>query len=74
MSHLPRLLQVLSVIAKYRLDEFLRDQPGTLWVRLLLAPMRLPWLFSKHGRGSRNLRLRLAMEELGPIYIKFGQR
>lgn len=73
MSHLPRLFLVLSVIAKYRLDEFLAGQPRVFWVRLLLFPLRLPWAFSRHRKGTRNQRLRLAMEELGPIYIKFGQ-
>lgn len=73
MSHLPRLIRVLGVIAKYRLDDFLIGQSGAGLLRLLIKPLRLPWLFSKAGSGSRNLRLRLAMEELGPIYIKFGQ-
>ena len=61
------------MIAKYRLDDFLVGQPGGGLLRLLIKPMRLPWLFSKAASGNRNLRLRLAMEELGPIYIKFGQ-
>lgn len=73
MSHLPRLIRVVGVIAKYRLDDFLTGQPGGRLMRALLAPCRLPFLFSGKGKGSRNLRLRLAMEELGPIYIKFGQ-
>ena len=72
MSYLPRLLKILRVIKKYRLDEYLGNQPGLTWLRVLLFPFRL-------GRSaiapeeSRNRRLRQAMEELGPIYIKFGQ-
>lgn len=73
MSHLPRLIRVIGIIAKYRLDDFLVDQPGGSFLRAALLPARLPWLFSSKGKGSRNQRLRLAMEELGPIYIKFGQ-
>ncbi len=73
MSHLPRLIRVIGIIAKYRLDDFLVDQPGGKLLRAALLPARLPWLFSSKGKGSRNQRLRLAMEELGPIYIKFGQ-
>lgn len=73
MSHLPRLIRVIGIIAKYRLDDFLVDQPGGSLLRAALLPARLPWLFSSKGKGSRNQRLRLAMEELGPIYIKFGQ-
>jgi ubiquinone biosynthesis protein len=73
VSHLPRLIRVIGIIAKYRLDDFLVDQPGGKLLRAALLPARLPWLFSSKGKGSRNQRLRLAMEELGPIYIKFGQ-
>jgi ubiquinone biosynthesis protein len=73
VSHLPRLIRVIGIIAKYRLDDFLVDQPGGSLLRAALLPARLPWLFSSKGKGSRNQRLRLAMEELGPIYIKFGQ-
>jgi len=73
VSHLPRLLQVLSVIAKYRLDEFLTGLRGAGLIRFFILPLRLPWLFAPHRNDSRNRRLRLAMEELGPIYIKFGQ-
>ncbi len=73
MSHLPRLIHVISVIAKYRLDEFLRGQPGAFWLRLALMPWKLRWAFSRVRNEPVNRRLRLAMEELGPIYIKFGQ-
>lgn len=74
MSHLPRLLRVIGIIAKYRLDEFLAGQPGGRLLRVLLFPFRLFSLFSDTRKlGDRNRRLRLAMEELGPIYVKFGQ-
>lgn len=74
MSHLPRLVRVLGIIAKYRLDEFLVGQPGGKLLRALLTPFRLPFLFSNTRKlGDRNRRLRLAMEQLGPIYVKFGQ-
>tara|TARA_B110000858_G_scaffold134187_1_gene152503 strand:+ start:7441 stop:9081 length:1641 start_codon:yes stop_codon:yes gene_type:complete len=73
VSHLPRLNRVLNVIAKYRLDEFLHGQPGARKLSLILLPYRLVWIFSSQATSHRNLRLRKAMEELGPIYIKFGQ-
>ena len=73
VSHLPRLNRVLDVIAKYRLDEFMLGQPGARGLGLILLPYRLAWMFSSHGTTHRNARLRMAMEELGPIYIKFGQ-
>ena len=73
MSHLPRLHRVLSIVAKYRLDEFLRGQAGAKRVGLALLPYRLLAMFSSSSSEHRNVRLRKAMEELGPIYIKFGQ-
>jgi ubiquinone biosynthesis protein len=66
-------MRVLGVIAKYRLDDFLIDQPGAGPLRVLLKTMRLRYVFSSGSKAHRNERLRLAMEELGPIYIKFGQ-
>ena len=73
MSYLPRLNSVLNVIAKYRLDEFIHGQPGARRLGLLLLPYRLTWIFSSQASTHKNGRLRKAMEELGPIYIKFGQ-
>lgn len=72
VSHLPRLIKILRVIAKYRLDEFLGNQPGSVWLRALLVPFRMGNSTAEPGE-SKNKRLRKAMEELGPIYIKFGQ-
>lgn len=73
VTHIPRLFKVLNVIAKYRLDDFVAQQSGFGWIRLLLSPFRLVWMFSALRNDSKNRRLRLALEELGPIYIKFGQ-
>ena len=73
VSYLPRLNSVLNVIAKYRLDEFMHDQPGARRLGLLLLPYRLAWMFSSQSTTHKNVRLRKAMEELGPITIKFGQ-
>ena len=73
VSHLPRLFKVLNVIARYGLDDFVKHQPGFTWIRLLLSPYLMLWALSAHRKGNRNRRLRLALEELGPIYIKFGQ-
>ena len=73
VSYLPRLNSVLNVIAKYRLDEFMHGQPGARRLGLLLLPYRLAWIFSSQASIHKNARLRKAMEELGPIYIKFGQ-
>lgn len=64
-----RLLTILRVILRYRLDQLLPTKQLPLRARLLLVPCKLfpaPAL----NRGER---LRHALEDLGPIFIKFGQ-
>ncbi|MGD8175800.1 ubiquinone biosynthesis regulatory protein kinase UbiB [Marinimicrobium sp. ARAG 43.8] len=69
MIVLRRLITITFVIWRYRLD--LLFPPGELpwYVRLLLLPCKL----RPAGRMSRGERLRRALEDLGPIFIKFGQ-
>ena len=73
MTYLPRLIKVLNVVAKFRLDEFLRGRRRLRLLRLLLLLYRAPFSLGHAPAGDRNARLRQAMEELGPVYIKFGQ-
>lgn len=73
MSHVTRLIRILNIAARYRLQEFLLGMPGTFWIKVALSPFTLINLFSSHRNLDKNQRLRLALEELGPIYIKFGQ-
>ncbi|MFP6836773.1 MAG: AarF/UbiB family protein, partial [Pseudomonadales bacterium] len=76
MSALRRLARVLWVLSRYRLDAVIdTDQLRNaqiprryLWL-LRLSPMRLFPI----GNDSRGRRLRLALEQLGPVFIKFGQ-
>jgi ubiquinone biosynthesis protein len=64
-----RLLNILRVILRYRLDQLLPAQRLPLIMRLLLWPVKL----FRAPKLSRGERLRLACEDLGPIFIKFGQ-
>ena len=73
MSSITRLHKILSVAAKYGLDDFLPASRSRAAIVLALLPYRLLGLFSSQRKGDRNTRLRLALEELGPIYIKLGQ-
>ncbi len=72
MPHFIRLLKILNVAAKYRLGDYLRGR-GTFFIKLFLWFHGLPWTFHEARKLGRHARLRLALEELGPIYIKFGQ-
>ncbi|ROU00807.1 ubiquinone biosynthesis regulatory protein kinase UbiB [Marinobacter sp. R17] len=71
MTRIQRLFRIAWVFSKYRLDEFLplADLPWPLRFLLLFAP----WHLFPTYRASRGERLRLALEELGPIFVKFGQ-
>jgi ubiquinone biosynthesis protein len=73
VSFVFRLVSILNILAKYRLSEFLRGKSGGTALKLLLLPFSIPWLFSKLRFESKEARLKLALEELGPIYIKLGQ-
>jgi ubiquinone biosynthesis protein len=69
---LARLLQIQRALVRHRLDEFVRATH-------LYRPLRYlyylsPWTwFQRSVGGTRGERLRLALEELGPIFVKFGQ-
>ncbi|HEY2677810.1 MAG TPA: ubiquinone biosynthesis regulatory protein kinase UbiB [Steroidobacteraceae bacterium] len=69
---LARLLQIQRVWVKYRLDEFVRGTHVHRPLRNLYFLSPWTW-FQRAVRGGRGERLRLALEELGPIFVKFGQ-
>jgi len=69
MMSLPRLTRIIVVALRYRLDELvLSGISHPIAVRLL-------WLvrLGSQPKMPRGLRLRLALESLGPIFVKFGQ-
>ena len=69
MKELARLRRILWVVVRHRLFDLGGDWNPPLALALCLAPLRmLP--APKTPRGER---LRLALESLGPIYVKFGQ-
>ncbi|MGV6809768.1 MAG: ubiquinone biosynthesis regulatory protein kinase UbiB [bacterium] len=69
-----RLARIFHVIIKHGLDEFLYYHPYGRWIYPLA-----PWNWFKRWRKksapsvSRETRIRLALEDLGPIFIKLGQ-
>ena len=67
-----RLFTIQWVLMRHGLDELLFAIP---WFKPASFLMRLsPWrLFGESTRRPRAERIRLALEELGPIFIKFGQ-
>ena len=64
-----RLLRILTVFTKYGLDEIAVtsiNAPRT-------ARMMNTFFFWRNISSPRAIRLRMALEELGPIFVKFGQ-
>ncbi len=68
-----RLLRIQRVVIRYRLDDLLLALPLPFWLRTASYALPWRWLPRKALNLSRGERLRLALEELGPIFIKFGQ-
>lgn len=64
-----RLLKIVCVALRFSLDEFLRDHAR---IGGLHAALRI-LLFWRDFSAPRAVRLRLALEALGPIFVKFGQ-
>lgn len=70
MSRAGRSLEIARVVGRYRLDELLPEQARH---PLLGGLLRLnPWRLRSQA-GPRGVRLRRALEDLGPVFIKFGQ-
>ena len=66
-----RLFAIQKVLIRHGLDEI-------ILATHLFRPLRfvlylLPWNWFRRWRGTRAERVRQALEELGPIYVKFGQ-
>ncbi len=72
MRRLLRIFKIIRVFARYRLDT-LFDQLNLHWYARLLIKLMLWRYLIPVGSKSQGQRLRLALEELGPVFIKFGQ-
>lgn len=66
-----RLLRINYVLMRHGLDDI-------IFATHLFRPFRfliylLPWNWFLHDRSPRGERIRKALEDLGPVFIKFGQ-
>jgi ubiquinone biosynthesis protein len=67
-----RMMEIQRVLVRHGLDEFVRETH--LWRPLRFIFLLSPWTwFERSKQAPRSVRLRLALEELGPIFVKFGQ-
>ncbi|MCW8955830.1 MAG: ubiquinone biosynthesis regulatory protein kinase UbiB, partial [Gammaproteobacteria bacterium] len=70
-AQLLRLLRINYVLVRHGLDDI-------IFAIHLFRPFRfliylMPWNWFFRDRSNRGKRIRLALEDLGPIFIKFGQ-
>nr|VFJ75390.1 MAG: 2-octaprenylphenol hydroxylase [Candidatus Kentron sp. FW] len=66
-----RLIYINIVLVRHGLDEIIFATHLFRPIRFLLY--LLPWNWRRKPRAPRAVRLRMALEDLGPIFVKFGQ-
>jgi ubiquinone biosynthesis protein len=71
VKRLRRLCTIIAVSIRYRLDALVDPDLVPVPARWLFQFS--PWRLLPTPRQSRAVRLRLALEALGPIFVKFGQ-
>jgi ubiquinone biosynthesis protein len=70
-SELKRLYRIIKVQLEYGLDELIPEHELSKLPRL--ARKALFWIKNEHADKELGHRMRLALQELGPVWIKFGQ-
>jgi ubiquinone biosynthesis protein len=69
MRHLARLVFIVYTVLRFGLDELALSNVRKPWVRVLVRVITV----GRRLGAPRGERLRLALESLGPIFVKFGQ-
>ena len=64
-----RLFKIIFVVISFGLDEFILAHERMSWLR---SPLNILF-FMRNISQPRAVRLRMALESLGPIFVKFGQ-
>jgi ubiquinone biosynthesis protein len=67
-----RLIQIQRVLVRHGLDEYINKTHLLRPLRFFFYLSPATWFERRRG-GTRGERLRLALEELGPIFMKLGQ-
>ncbi|MFA0441066.1 ubiquinone biosynthesis regulatory protein kinase UbiB [Vibrio sp. 10N.286.49.C2] len=70
-SEIKRLYQIVKVQLEFGLDELIPTHQLTK--APILARKSLFWIKNVHPEKPLGERLRLALQELGPVWVKFGQ-
>lgn len=67
--HYFRLIHIVFVALRFGLDDFIHEHAPLKFLRKLIKVL----FFWRNKQQARGERLRLALEKLGPIFVKFGQ-
>ena len=67
--HYFRLIYIIFVALRFGLDDFIHEHAPLRPLRKLIQIV----FFWRNKQQARGVRLRLALEKLGPIFVKFGQ-
>lgn len=73
MSRLRRLSKIAHIVISHRLDTLILDQTEPDRLPMALKILLSPSKFLPAPTASRGERLRLSLEALGPVFVKFGQ-
>lgn len=71
INNFRRFYQIIRTFLRYGIDEIIPDVPFTRSLRW--GRKSLFWLKNEHKELALGVRLRLALQELGPVWIKLGQ-
>lgn len=66
-----RIIKINRVLTHYQIDKLVLAHTKFAW--LIVVNQLLPWNWRAKSQAERGERIRLALEELGPIFIKLGQ-
>ena len=67
-----RLIEIQRVLLRHGLDDFVGATHLYRPLRFIFCLSPGLW-FERRKKASRGARIRLALEELGPVFVKFGQ-
>ncbi len=73
MTGISRAVRIVRVVLRFRLYALMRLLDLPWWGRLLYTPFQLVETLLPEPKFPLEQRLRLAIEELGPVFVKFGQ-
>ncbi|NPA71363.1 MAG: ubiquinone biosynthesis regulatory protein kinase UbiB [Gammaproteobacteria bacterium] len=71
IKHFLRMIKINRVLTYYQIDQMVLNDTKYAW--FIWVNLIFPWNWRTQSKGNRGENIRLALEELGPIFIKLGQ-